>query len=198
MNSIRFCGILLLGSAISFAFGAPASNSWHTTPVFHASTPAGYEVLLIRPSGAVVSLLGLIECPELEGAQQVAAGVSASIVNVEGQNLRHFPSNFSFRITASLRKTVLVEPTDTLNIHEPPENLLLRLKFKLKAYHGLEVREITPESVELIGVPADVRSDERVYRVNFNVDRLPITDRCVLEVLSSTGEHMAKFHFDLL
>lgn len=198
MNCIRFCGILLLGSAISLGFGAPASDSLHASPVFHSSTPAGYEVLLIRPSGAVVSLLGLIECPELEGAQQVAFGVNASIVNVDGQKLRHFPSNFSFRITASLRKTVLVEPTDTLNIQERPENLLLTLKFRLKAYQGLEVREISPESIEMIGVPADVPSDERVYRVNFNVDRLPITDRCVLEVLSSTGERMAKFHFDLL
>lgn len=198
MNSIRFCGILLFGSAISFGFGAPASDSWHASPVFHARIPAGYEVLLIRPSGAQVSLLGLIECPELEGAQQVAVGVNAGIVNVDGQKLQHFPSNFSFRITASLRKTVLVEPTDTLNIHERPENLLLTLKFRLKAYQGLDVREISPESIEMIGVPADVSSDERVYRVNFNVDRLPITDRCVLEVLSPTGERMAKFHFDLL
>ena len=128
----------------------------------------------------------------------MTAGVNGSIVNVDGVKLRHFPSNFSFRITASLRKTVLVEPTDTLNIHGRPENLLLALKFRLKAYQGLDVREISPESVEMIGVPADVPSDERIYRVNFNVDRLPITDRCVLEVLSPSGERMAKFHFDLL
>lgn len=197
MQSIKLGCILLLGSAISLA-SAPASDSWHPTPVFHASIPAGYEVVLVRPSGATISVLGLIECPELEGAQQVAAGVNASIVNVDGEKLKHFPSNFSFRITASLRKTVVVDPTDTLTIPERPEVLLLKLKFRLKAYHGLDVREISPESVQMIGVPADVSSDERVYRVNFNVEGLPITDRCVLEVLSPDGERIAKFHFDLL
>jgi len=197
MQSIKLGCILLLGSAMILA-GAPAADSWHPTPIFHATTPAGYEVVLVRPSGATISVLGLIECPELEGAQQVAAGVNASIVNVDGQTLKHFPSNFSFRITATLRKTVLVDPSDTLNIRERPEALLLKLKFRLKAYHGLDVLEITPESVQMIGVPADVPSDERVYRVNFNVERLPITGRCVLEVLSPDGERIAKVHFDLL
>ena len=146
----------------------------------------------------MISLLGLIECPDLEGAQQIATGVNAGIVDVDGQPLRHFPQNFSFRITASLRKTVLVDPTDALNTPERPEDLLLKLKFRLKAYHGLDVREIPPESVRIIGVPADIPSDERVYRVSFNVEKLPITDRCVLEVLSPDGERLAKFHFDLL
>jgi hypothetical protein len=50
----------------------------------------------------------------------------------------------------------------------------------------------------MIGVPADVPYDERVYRINFALDKLPITDRCVLEVLSPTGERLTKFHFDLL
>ncbi|HEY6250003.1 MAG TPA: hypothetical protein VI685_08575 [Candidatus Angelobacter sp.] len=199
MKSVKIFSIWLLGSAISFAIGAPAaSDSWHTTPVFHGSTPAGYEVLMVKPGGAVVSLLGLIECPELEGAQQTASGVNAGIVNVDGEPIRHFPRNFSFRITASLRKTVLVDPTDTVNIAERPEDLLLKLKFRLKAYHGLEVREIQPESVQIIGVPADIASDERIYRVSFDVEKLPITDRCVLEVLSPAGGRLAKFHFDLL
>jgi len=199
VKSIGILSIWLLGSAISFAAGAPAaSDSWHTTPVFHASMPAGYEVLLVKPSGAVISLLGLIECPDLEGAQQIATGINAGIVNGDGEPLRHYPRSFSFRITASLRKTVLVDPTETVNTPERPEELLLRLKFRLKAYHGLDVREIPSESVQIIGVPADIPSDERIYRVSFNVDQLPITDRCVLEVLSPDGERIAKFHFDLL
>lgn len=166
--------------------------------MLHASTPAGYEVLLIKPSGAVVSLLGLIECPGLEGAQQVSAGVNAAIVNVDGQPLKHYPRNFSFRVTASLRKTVLVDPTDSFNSADAPEDLLLKLKFRFKAYHGLQIQEIPPESITLIGVPADIVSNERVYRVSLNVEKLPVTDRCVLEVLSPDGERLAKFHFDLL
>ncbi|HEY6971725.1 MAG TPA: hypothetical protein VJA94_21115 [Candidatus Angelobacter sp.] len=182
-------------AATLYAFGA---NSWHNFTVLHASTPAGYDVLLVQPSGATLSFLGLIECPELEGAQQVLRGVDARIVNADGKTLTHFPRHFSFRITVSLRKTVLAEPTDKVTVSEPLGDFLLKLKFRLKAYHGLEAREIPPESIQMIGVPADVPYDERVYRISFNVDKLPITDRCVLEVLSPTGERLTKFHFDLL
>lgn len=174
------------------------ASSWHAAPVLRSATPAGYDVLLVEPSGAVISFLGLIECPELEGAQQISQGTNSKIVNADGETLVHFPRHFSFRITASLRKTVLVEPSDKFTSLETPSDLLLKLKFRLKAYHGLDAREIQPESIQMIGVPADVPYDERVYRISFNVDKLPITDRCVLEVLSPTGERLTKFHFDLL
>jgi hypothetical protein len=62
----------------------------------------------------------------------------------------------------------------------------------------LQMREIQPDSVEMIGVPADIAYDERIYRVRFNVDQLPVTDRCVLEVLLPDGERLTRFHFDLL
>jgi hypothetical protein len=192
---ILFC-IGLLGSGLGLC--AVAASDWRTSPVFHASTPAGYEVLVVKPSGALLSILGLIECPDLEGVQQIAEGMSARVVNADGQPLSHFPSDFSFRITASLRKTVLVEPTGVINSPEKPQDLLLKLKFQLKAYHGLQMREIQPDSVEMIGVPADIAYDERIYRVRFNVDQLPVTDRCVLEVLLPDGERLTRFHFDLL
>ena len=192
-----FAGLLLCTSA-GACLWAFAANSWHNLTVLHATTPAGYDVLRVEPGGAVISFLGLIECPELEGAQQVTRGVDARIVNADGKTLTHYPRHFSFRITVSLRKTVLAEPTDKVTISEPLGDFLLKIKFRLKAYHGLEAREIPPESIQMIGMPADVPYDERVYRISFNVDKLPVTDRCVLEVLSPTGERLTKFHFDLL
>jgi len=199
MKTPTLLGTWSLASALFIAVCAmAASNSLHSPPAFHASIPAGYDILRVQPTGAVISFLGLIECPDLEGAQQVAEGMNARIVNADGKRLTHFPSSFSFRITASLRKTILAEPTDTFTSQEEPEQLLLKLRFRLKAFHALEVREIQPESVRIIGVPSDVASDERIYRVNFNVENLPVTDRCVLEVLSPSGERLTKFHFDLL
>jgi hypothetical protein len=50
----------------------------------------------------------------------------------------------------------------------------------------------------MIGVPSDISYDERIYRVTFNLNQMPITDRFVLEVRSPEGNRMAKFHFDLL
>lgn len=191
-----FCAALLAATLASYS--AAASNSNPHSSVFHATIPAGYDVLLIQPGDRELTLLGLIECPELEGAQQVTRGMQSKIVNAGGEVLAHFPSNFSFRITASLRKTLLMEPTDVFEISEEPQALLLKFGFRLKVYHGLEVREIQPESVQMIGVPGDIPYDERIYRISFNVDDLPVTDRCVLEVLSPDGERLTRFHFDLL
>ena len=188
--------IVLFAGVFTFRAGA-ASDSAQTT-VLHSTIPAGYDVLMIKPGGTVLTLLGLIECPELEGVQQVTQGTTTKVLNADGEPLTHFPRDFSFRITASLRKTVLVEPTEVFDIAETPQDLLLGLKFRLRTFHGLQTRQITPESVQMIGVPADVPYDERVYRVSFSVADLPVTDRCVLEVLAPDGERLTRFHFDLL
>src|SRR5215472_13890696 len=115
----RTFAVLLLCTGVGGCFWAFAADSWRNLNVFHGTTPAGYDVLLVEPGGAVISFLGLIECPELEGAQQVMRGVDARIVNADGKTIVHFPRHFSFRITVTLRKTVLAEPTDKVAISEP-------------------------------------------------------------------------------
>lgn len=200
-KSRGLCIWLLAALAASGAVAASnssSSSSWHTTPFFHATTPAGYDVLRIKSSDAIISFLGLIECPELEGAQEVGDGTNGRIVNADGKVLKNFPQHFSFRITASLRKTVLLDPTESIESTAEPEDLLLKLKFQLKTYHGLNGRVVQPDSVQMIGVPADIPYDERVYRVSFTVNNLPVSDRCVLEVLTPEGARLTKFHFDLL
>jgi hypothetical protein len=168
------------------------------TTALHATTPAGYDVLQIGPGGSVLTFLGLIECPDLEGAQQIEENGKSRIVNAEGKPMAYFPRSFSFRITASLRKTLLVNPVTGFDPAENPEDLLLKLRFRMKIYHELEAQEVQPDSVQMIGVPADIPYDERIYRITFIVDHVPVTDRCVLEVLSPEGERLTKFHFDLL
>src|SRR5205807_2417658 len=158
----------------------------------------GYDVILLKPAGTMVSFLGLIECPELEGAQQVEEGVHAKIVSADGRTLTHFPGDFSFRITASLRKTVISEATTKINSSQDPNDLLLKLKFNLKVYSGMERRSIQPLSIQMIGVPSDVPYDERIYRINFDSSQIPVTDRFVLEILSPEDEMLTRFHFEIL
>jgi hypothetical protein len=59
----------------------------------------------------------------------------------------------------------------------------------------LEVREVTPQSIEMIGMPADLPYDERVYRININAGNLPITDRMVVEIFSPEGKLLTHFPF---
>jgi hypothetical protein len=174
------------------------SRQLETGPGLHSAMPAGYVVVRLQPSGVDVAVLGLIECPEVEGARHVSEGLNSRIVSADGIPLKHFPNHFSFRVTASLRKTLLEGPSDTVTTAEDPQEFLLKLGFKLKVYHGLHTYEVEPQSVEMIGVPADIPSDERVFRVTFEVENLPLSDRVVLLVLSPEEEQLTHFSFGLL
>jgi hypothetical protein len=176
----------------------PAAGQWQTGASLHSAMPAGDAVVRLEPSGAQVSVLGLIECPGMEGARHVSEGLNARIVTADGLPLNRFPSHFSFRITATLRKTLIESPSDTVMTAEDPQQFLLKLGFKLKIYHGLETREVFPQSIRMIGVPAELAYDERVFRVSFEVEDLPVTDRLVLLVLSPEDEPLTHFSFGLL
>ena len=190
------CWIALL--VVSCSLVAAAGSLLKSGPGLHSAMPAGYDVVALKPSGMNLSLMGLIECPQLEGAQHVASGLQSRIVGADGGRMDRFPRRFSFRITASLRKIVLDAPASALDFPGSPEDLLLQLKFRIRAYHGLQTREIEPEAIEMIGIPADVRSDERVYRIGVNVGDMPVIDRFVIEVLTPEGEVLTHFPFTLL
>jgi hypothetical protein len=195
----RLTGAYWLTLALVFSCViAVAGTDFKSGPGLHSAMPAGYDVVTLKPSGVSLSLMGLIECPELEGAQHVSEGIRSRLISADGERVVKFPHHFSFRITASLRKIVLDGPVTSVNVLDDPRELLLKLKFRIKAYNGLEVQEIAPESVDLIGMPADVPYDERVYRVAVKIPDAPITDRFVIEILSPEGELLTHFPFSVL
>jgi hypothetical protein len=197
MKSHRIAsGVLAIIAA--FGLAAIAGNAPHGGNGLHPNIPAGYDVVVLKPSGANLSLMGLIECPELEGAQSASEGTHKRLVSTDGDTIRHFPQRFSFRITASLRKMLIDRPVTSVDVSDEPHELLLNLKFRIRAYNGLEAHEIAVESVEMIGMPADVPYDERVYRINLNNVDLPITARLVVEILTPQGELITHFPFSPL
>jgi hypothetical protein len=200
MNGLCAVFHRILRSAAIFGLAAAALvGAQPGSGPYRAATPAGTEIVHLKPSGAVLTLLGLVECPEIAGAQQVDEGLRARVVLADGEPLESFPRHFSFRVTATLRKTLLEEPGTTLKTEADPLQMLATLKFRLKAYDGLQMRVIEPESTSMIGVPADVPYDERVYRVSFNLPgNEPPTERFVLEVIAPGGERLARLHFSLL
>jgi hypothetical protein len=195
-HRIARCGVLAILAA--FGLAALAGNAPHGGNGLHPTIPAGYDVVALKPSGANLSLVGLIECPELEGAQSVSQGTNKRLVSADGDIIRHFPQRFSFRITASLRKMLIDRPVESVDVSDEPHELLLNLKFRIRAYNALEAHEIAAESVEMIGMPADVPYDERVYRINVNNVDLPITARLIVEVLTPQGELITHFPFSPL
>ena len=192
--------ILLSGLLVvtGFCVAVAARNSPKPVSGMRSNMPAGYTVMVLKPSKATLSLIALIECPELEGAQHVAEGLHKKIVSADGTAVRQFPQRFSFRITASLRKIFIEGPDFSVDVAGDPQALLLNLKFRIRAYNGLQAREIVPQSVEMIGVPADVPYDERIYRINIDTNNLPITDRVIVEISSPDGELLTHFPFSVL
>ncbi len=192
---------VFLGFSGSFFGAAPRSAA--APPAddlqnYHSSIPAGYDVITLKPSGAMVSFLGLIECPELEGVRQTIRDGQMRVVAPDGRSLKNYPRNFSFRITASLRKTFIFEPNVAVASTEEPRDLLLKLKFRLRAYDGLAAREIAPRSINMIGMPPETPYDERIYRISFQATEIHVSSRIVLDVMAPTGERLTRFHFDLL
>lgn len=185
----------LAGPAIGAAQG---SGNFKSGPGFHATVPSGYNIVQLKPSGKTVELFGLVECPEIEGMQQLSEGVNARIIDPQGVVVAHFPHHFSFRVTVTLRKPIPEPPEQFVNTEQDPQEFLLSLGFRLKIYDGLYMSQIAPESVAIIGVPADIAYDERVFRVRFSVTKLPVTTRVVLEALSPKGEPISHFVFAML
>jgi hypothetical protein len=198
MNARRIALSGFLVIVAGFVLDAAAVIAQKATPGMHSTMPAGYDVVVLKPSKANLSLIGLIECPELEGAQRVADGSHRKLVSADGDSIKEFPQRFSFRITASLRKVLVDGPATSVDVGDDPQQLLLKLKFRIRAYDGLDVQEIVPQSIEMIGMPADVPYDERVYRINVSVGSLPITDRLVVEIFSPEGELLTHFPFSPL
>jgi hypothetical protein len=185
--------------ALLFAIAAVAGQKGaEKADTLRSTIPTGYDIVKLKPSGTNLFLLGLIECPELEGAQHVSEGSHAHIVAADGSSLDHFPRFINFRITASLRKELLDSTPDGSVTAQDPREFILKLGFALRGYDGLQSYELQPQSVEMIGVPADIPYDERVFRVSFDVGSRPVSDRFVLEVLSPEGARIARFHFELL
>jgi hypothetical protein len=198
MNARRIALSGFLVIVAGFVLDAAAVIAQKATSGMHSTMPAGYDVVVLKPSKANLSLIGLIECPELEGAQRVADGSHRKLVSADGDSIKEFPQRFSFRITASLRKVLVDGPATSVDVGDDPQQLLLKLKFRIRAYDGLDVQEIVPQSIEMIGMPADVPYDERVYRINVSVGSLPITDRLVVEIFSPEGELLTHFPFSPL
>jgi hypothetical protein len=199
MISHRYRAALVTATLLGTAHMAPPDSvNFRYGPSFHATTPSGYSILLLRPSGTIVELLGLVECPEIEGMRQVSDGLNAKVISPQGIPVNHFPHHFSFRITATLRRPIPEPPDRVVNTEQDPRQFLLSLRFRLKIYHGLSMYQIEPDVVTLIGVPGEVAYDERVFRVQFDIDDLPVTDRLILEAISPEGETVSHFPFIML
>ena len=163
----------------------------------HGYVPLGSESFRIEGQKQTFSVLATAQMPEWEGMKVVGAAGHRRVLDRVGAPVRMYPQQVKFRVTATGRvKLYSDEAPALLPAKAELEPLLRSLSFELKIFHGLQVRTLKPAEVRMIGVPADVPYDERVYQVDFNVGPLPIDRQIVLEVLRPDGSRMCKFHLE--
>jgi hypothetical protein len=166
---------------------------------YHSVVPLGAERIDLKPSKRDMYILATAESPYFEGWHGRAD--EHFLLSADGSKVKYYPRRIDFRLTATAMRPDLlsIDSFGTLHLTEPEVNdYLLHLGFRIIVFHGLQMTRIEPDSVRLLGMPADVPYDERIFRTSFNLPYpVPIDDRIVLEVLSPSGDRLCKFHLDL-
>jgi hypothetical protein len=185
--------LVLLGAPI---LPLVAQSSPKTDFAYHFLVPLGTEAFQL-PMHRTLYLMGTARSPKFEGWKP-AQGARRAVLGSNGTPVRFYPEAVQFRISAAtLRENALVVPPSPAPLAVDDLNeFLLGLHFQVKVFRGLTYHVVEPESVEMIGMPAEIQYNERVYRVSFELGRVPISDRVVLEVLDPAGERVCKFHLD--
>lgn len=189
-----------LALATVLAVSAQVPNSDDPNQVFWMKTPLplGAEQINLKPSGKHFLLLACIEDQRFNRLQVSRVRSSPFVIDAAGNVWKNYPDVLTFRVTATAIDSGVVQ-VDSVNINESGEmnSFLLGLRFRLRSFRGLHMTELHPDSVKLIGVPADVPYQERVYRVSFGTAGVPVDNRLVMEVLSPKGQLLSRFHLEL-
>ena len=164
---------------------------------FHAVVPLGVEGFVLHDLRQTMYLLASARDPQFEGYRRVMIEGRRTLLDAAGHPVLSYPRDLHFRVTASTRLKLVGVASWPESAGQTANQYMLGLRFRLRIFRGLQQRVVNPSTVKMIGMPADVAYDERVYRVSFQVGELPITDRVVLEVLSPGGKRLSRFHLDL-
>lgn len=164
--------------------------------VYNARVPLGVESFELEPSGKYFYVMASVESPNFQGLRRVMRHDQSDLLNTDGTPVRYYPEHLQFRLSASMRERMIDEPYKE-KLPVKVEDLLQSLRFRLKVFHGIRYWFIGPKVVQDIGMPRNVAYDERIYGVSFDIRKIPIQDRIIMEVLMPNGQRLCKFHLDL-
>ena len=189
----------LLVLTLTLHSAGQAASSTGSAYTYHSIVPLGTESVRLQPGGHNIYLLASAECGSFEGLRRIGEARNARLVAADGSLLPYYPSEVAFRLTASTfdKPRTQDSPVD-VNANQEVNSFLLNLRMRLKIFQGLDAYEIEPEEVDLIGMPATVPYNERIYRATFHLEHVPSDARIVLQVLDSSDQRIARFHLELL
>src|SRR5947207_9752147 len=98
------------------------------------------------------------ESAGFEGLRRTEHDNQITVLGPNGQEAREYPQTIDFRVTVSAKKKKLtdedIEPYP-VRASGSVNDYLLKLGFRVKIFRGIEMREVDPNEVKLIGVPGD-------------------------------------------
>jgi hypothetical protein len=166
---------------------------------FLARMPLDSEIIQLVPAKQNLTMMLTWDCREMEDWQLLRGEKTSVVRDTHGKEVQYYPRELRFRFTISGRtKYKLQRKPLEYETNLEPEAFIKQLSFRLKRFQGLETTVYTATKAELIGVPAEIPFDERIYSIVFNVPKIPIDDRFALEVLDAEGNRVAKFPFFLM
>ncbi|HWR14411.1 MAG TPA: hypothetical protein VN577_06265 [Terriglobales bacterium] len=191
-------GTLVLLASLAVTTAAFAQGKIQAVAI-NGRVPLGIESFRLVPAKTNFYLMASAETQDFIGLARVIDGKKSYLVTgSRRQRVKFYPDQLHFRLTASAREDLVRDTPFDTESKLTLEDLLVKLKFRVKIFHGLQYRYVEPESVDEIGMPPNVPYDERIYRIGFKIGKVPIEDRVVMEVFSPAGERLCKFHLDLL
>ena len=177
---------------------SPVAGTFQNSEVgFHSVVPLGVESLQFSKSKQLLNLMASAYSPEFGDLHRAGYSRMASTLSGPRHKAGYYPSQITFRVSALTGDSAFEE--DPLPLPRPADvnDYLMHLQFRLKLFSGLSYFYVQPASVEMIGMPAEVPYDERIYLAGFNLNGVPATDRIVLEVLDPAGTRISRFHLEL-
>jgi hypothetical protein len=188
--------LTLLSSITGLARPHKAEEDDSSEQRFQARIPLGIEGFFLRPERRMLYVMTTADSPSFDGWRLIEHGSDKALLDRDGSPVHYFPQQVHFRVTATTMLELLDIDTTLLDVDGSLNDFLRGLSFRLKVFHGLQLVTLAPDSIDIVGVPTDVSSEERVFRANFTLPPTPIGDRMMLEVLTPKGERLCKFHLE--
>jgi hypothetical protein len=195
----RFARVVWLAILLSLTqFGAVSTGAAQDTisEDFHSVVPLGSESIVLLPARKPLFLLASAVSPEFEGWRAQGMGRDRHVLARDGTPVAHYPQRIRFRVTASAHVTGFADDAYSMQFQGDLDRFLLDLSFRLQIFEGLEATVLQPILVQIVGVPSDIPYDERIYSVEFDVGRIPLSRRMVLDVRDPAGQRLCKFHLE--
>ncbi len=195
----RLSFLLLLGFCFLAVVGA-AQEAQQTVFWYRSPVSMGSEGFKQSSTKRLFYLLASAENVEFQGLKVTRKSVGGTVLTPQGSQLAVYPSTLNFRVTASTIDAQMFAGSSPIQVSDDTDlnALLLSLHYRLKVYRGLKMTVLQPSSVKLIGIPADTPANERIYRISFNTDSIPVDARLCLEIFSPKGEKLTRMHLELL